>query len=162
MSIKQKAISGLKWSFIDSTINQGIQFIVGIVLARLLSPNEFGLIGMLTFFIAISQSLIDSGFGNALIRKQNCTDEDFSTVFYFNLAIGILFYFILFFFAGIIGNFYHEPKLHDLIRVLGLVLIINSLTILQRTILLKKVNFKLQTRISLIASISSGFISKQF
>ncbi|MCE5348307.1 MAG: MOP flippase family protein [Bacteroidales bacterium] len=159
MNLRQKTISGLKWSFIESTVTQGVHFIVGIVLARLLSPSEFGLIGMLTFFIAISQSLIDSGFSQALIRKQNCTDADYSTVFYFNLAIGVLFYFILFFSAGAISDFYKQPQLFELIRVLGLVLIINSFTILQSTILTKNINFKLQTKISLIASVTSGIIA---
>lgn len=158
MSLRQKTISGLKWSFIESVFNQGIQFIVGIILARILSPNEFGLIGMLTFFIAISQSFIDSGFSQALIRKQNCTDADYSTVFYFNLIIGILFYLLLFFSAGLISDFYSEPQLFNLIRVLGIVLIINATTILQRTILTKEINFKLQTRISIIASITSGVV----
>lgn len=73
MTIKQKTLYGLKWSFADNFINQGVQFIVGIILARLLSPKEFGLIGMLTIFIAISQTFIDSGFSQALIRKNNCT-----------------------------------------------------------------------------------------
>lgn len=158
MDLKQKAISGLKWSFIDNTVNQGILFIVGIILARLLSPSEFGLIGMLTFFIAISQSFIDSGFSQALIRKQNCTSADYSTVFYFNLVIGFLFYSILFFSAGIISDFYRQTELFYILRVLGLVLIINSFSIIQRTILTKNINFKLQTRISLIATFSSGII----
>jgi len=83
MTIKQKTISGLKWSFADNIANQIIQFVVGIILARLLSPKEFGLIGMLTIFVAISQSLIDSGFSQALIRKQDCSREDYSTVFFF-------------------------------------------------------------------------------
>lgn len=83
MSLKQKTISGLLWSFIDSIAGQGISFIVGIILARLLSPKEFGLIGMLAIFIAISQSFIDSGFRQALIRKQNCSQADYSTVFLF-------------------------------------------------------------------------------
>ncbi len=99
MTLKQKTISGTIWSFIDSFSNQGIQFIAGIVLARILSPTEFGLIGMLTIFIALSQSFIDSGFTNALIRKQDCTQTDYSTVFYFNFLAGIIFYLLLFFFA---------------------------------------------------------------
>lgn len=158
-NLKEKTLTGLFWSFVDNFTNQAIQFIVGIVLARILSPNDFGLIGMLTFFIAISQSLIDSGFSQALIRKQNCSDADYSTVFYFNFIIGISIYFILFFSSGLISSFFEQPQLFDLIRVLGLVLIINSVTILQRTILTKNINFKLQTRISVIASISSGIIS---
>ena len=80
MTLKQKTISGLLWSFIDSIAGQGITFIVGIILARLLSPKEFELIGMLSIFIVISQSFIDSGFRQALIRKQNCTQPDCSTV----------------------------------------------------------------------------------
>ena len=159
MSLRLKTISGFKWSFIDNFANTGIQFIVGLVLARLLSPNEFGLIGMLTFFIAISQAFVDSGFGQALIRKQNCTETDYSTVFFFNLFVGILFYFVLFFIAGPVSHFYKEPQLFLLLRVLGLVLIINAVTIVQRTILIKDINFKLQTQISLISTITSGLIA---
>lgn len=157
-SIRQKAISGFKWSFIEGIFNQGIQFIIGIVLARILSPNEFGLIGMLTFFIAISQSIIDSGFSQALIRKQDCSDVDYSTTFYFNLILGIIFYSIFFFSSRLISRFYNEPQLFALIRVLGVVLIINAITILQRTILIKNINFKLQAKISVIASVFSGII----
>jgi len=97
--LKKKTVSGLLWSVIDSFANQGITFLVGIILARLLSPKEFGLIGMITIFIAISSSFINSGFGTALIRKQNCSEKDFSTVFYFNLAMGILFFGILYLFV---------------------------------------------------------------
>ena len=134
-SLKQKTISGLIWSFIDSIAGQGILFIGGIILARLLSPKEFGLIGMLTIFIAISQSFIDSGFRQALIRKQDCTQTDYSTVFYFNLTVGILFYLILFFSGPLISYFFKETQLTNLVRVLSLILIINSMTIIHRTIL---------------------------
>lgn len=159
MTLKQKTISGLIWSFIDSIAGQGISFIVGIILARVLGPKEFGLIGMLTIFIAISQSFIDSGFGQALIRKQDCTQVDYSTVFYFNIVVGIFFYILLFACASSIGNFFHEPILKELIRVLGLALIINSFTIIQSTLLTKRIDFKLQTKISVIASFISGIIS---
>jgi len=159
MTLKEKTINGLVWSFIDNFANQGIQFVVGIVLARLLSPQEFGLIGMLTIFIAVSQSFIDSGFSNALIRKKDCTNEDYSTVFYFNLSIGIIFYFLLFISAQAISVFFKEPQLKLLLQILGLSLIINSLTIIQRTILIKRINFKLQTRISVISALLSGGIS---
>ena len=159
MTLKQKTISGLIWSFIDSIANQGISFIVGIILARLLSPKEVGLIGMLTIVIAISQSFIDSGFRQALIRKQNCTPEDYSTVFYFNIVVGVFFYILLFACANSIGNFFHEPILKQLVRVLGLALIINSFTIIQSTLLTKRIDFKLQAKISVIASFVSGIIS---
>ena len=159
MSLRSKTISGLLWSFIDSIAGQGITFIVSIILARLLSPKEFGLIGMLTIFIAISQSFIDSGFRQTLIRKQNCTQADYSTVFFFNIVVGFLFYFLLFISAPSIGFFFNEPILKDLIKVLGLGLIINSLTIIQSTLLTKRIDFKLQAKISVIAAIISGIIS---
>ena len=137
---------------------QGISFIVGIVLARLLTPHEFGLIGMITIFIAISTSFINSGFGNALIQKQNCTQKDYSTVFYFNLLMGVIFFLILFFSAPAISRFFNEPQLIHLIQVLGIVLIIDALTIIQRTILTKRIDFKLQTKVSIISSILSGIL----
>jgi O-antigen/teichoic acid export membrane protein len=159
VNLKQKTISGLFWSFTDSFFSQGIQFIVGIILARILSPDEFGLIGMLTIFIAISQSMIDSGFSNALIRKSNCSQNDFSTVFYFNISTGILFYIILFASAGLIADFFNEPILKQLIRVLGIGIILSSLSLVQKTILTKELNFRLQMKISVIASSISGIIS---
>src|SRR5690606_16430858 len=123
MTLKEKTISGLTWSFIDSFVKLGLTFVVGIILARLLSPREFGLVGMTTIFIAISQSFIDSGFTQALIRKQNCTQTDYSTVFFFNLAAGFFFYLILFFSAAPISNFFNEQQLTLIIQVLGLDLI---------------------------------------
>lgn len=159
MTLKEKTVSGLLWSFIDSFAMQGITFIVGIILARLLTPQEFGLVGMITIFIAISSSFINSGFGNALIQKQNCTEIDYSTVFYFNLLMGIVFFIVLFFTAPTISRFFNEPQLKHLIRVLGVVLIIDALTIIQLTILTKRIDFKLQTKISIISSIISGILA---
>lgn len=159
MTLKEKTVTGLLWSFVDSFANFGIQFVVGIILARILSPREFGLIGMLTIFIALSQTFIDSGFSTALIRKKDCTQTDYSTVFFFNLAIGIICYFLLFIFSGSISTFFEEPLLKSLIQVLGIGLILNSFGIIQRTILTKTINFKLQTKISLIASLGSGIVA---
>ncbi|MFW6371537.1 MAG: MOP flippase family protein [Bacteroidota bacterium] len=159
MSLKQKTVSGLTWSFIDQFANQGITFIFGIILARILTPHEFGLIGMITVFIAVSESFINSGFSSALIRKKDCTDTDFSTVFYFNLAAGVLFFIILFFSSPVIAGFFDEPQLEAIVQVLGIVLIIDSLTLIQRTILTKRIDFKLQARISVIASLGSGIIA---
>lgn len=159
MSLKQKTVSGLIWSFVDTLASQGISFIISIILARLLSPSEFGLIGMITIFIAISQSFINSGFSNALIRKKNATNTDYSTVFYFNLVVGTLFYLILFLSAPAISRFFNEPQLISIVRVISIGLIISSLTIIQRTILTKRVDFKLQARISVIASSVSGIVA---
>lgn len=158
-SLKQKTVSGLSWSFVDAIGNYGVSFVVGIVLARLLSPREFGLIGMITVFIAISESFINSGFSNALIRKQNCTDADYSTVFYFNLVVGVLFFGILYSSAPAIAGFFKEPELVQVVRVMALVLIVDSLSIIQRTILTKRIDFKTQTKVSLVASIGSGIIA---
>lgn len=157
-NLKEQTLSGLLWSFIDRFSQQGITFIVGIILARLLSPKEFGLIGMITIFIAISESFIDSGFSQALIRKKDCTEKDYSTVFYFNLVVGLLFFLILFISAPAIASFFNEKQLVNLIRVLGLVLIIDAFTIIQRTTLTQQINFKLQTKVSVIASIVSGIV----
>jgi len=155
-SLKQKTISGITWSFIDHFAQKAITFIIGIILARLLLPSEFGLIGMITIFIAISTSFINSGFGSALIRKKDCTGTDYSTVFYFNFAAGLVFYWILFLAAPAISRFFNEPQLIRLVQVLSFVLIIDSLTIIQRTILTKRLDFKLQTKISIISSLISG------
>lgn len=108
--------------------------------------------------LILSAVVVNSGFGAALIRKQNCTDVDFSTVFYFNLVVGVLFYWILFFSSPTISFFFNEPQLTNLVKVLAIVLIIDSLTIIQRTILTKRIDFKLQTKISVVASIMSGAV----
>ncbi|GHT33466.1 lipopolysaccharide biosynthesis protein [Bacteroidia bacterium] len=157
-SIKDKTVKGVKWSFIDGLANIGITFLVGLILARLLSPKEFGIIGMITIFIAISNSIIDSGFSNALIRKIDTKSIDYNTVFYFNLVIGIIFYLILYLSSPAISSFFKEPILIPITRVLGIVLVLNSLSIIQRTLFIKKVDFKTQTKISLFSSILSGII----
>jgi O-antigen/teichoic acid export membrane protein len=158
VTLKQAVIKGFTWSFVDSLVQTGLAFVVGIVLARLLSPAEFGLVGMITIFISVSGSFVDSGFGNALVRKKECTDLDYSTVFYFNLAVGIVFYWVLFFCAPDISRFFNEPRLTKLIQVLSIVLVINSFALVQQTILTRRIDFKLQARISLIASLVSGLI----
>ena len=158
-NLKQKTINGLVWSFIDGFASQGIQFLAGIILARMLSPREFGLIGMLGIFIAISQSFIDSGFSNALIRKKNCTSNDYSTVFYFNILVSLFFFILLYLCADIISEFFKEPQLKILVQIISISLVLNSISIIHRTILTKELNFKLQTHISIIASLLSGIIS---
>lgn len=156
--LKQRATRGLFWSFVDNSANQVIQFIVGIVLARILSPREFGLVGMLTIFIAISQSFIDSGFGNALIRKKECNQNDYSTIFYFNLLAGLFFSLLLILCSGLISDFFHETQLKSLIIVLSFGLVINSFSLIQRTDLTKRIDFRLQAKISVSSAIISGVV----
>ena len=158
-NIKDKTVKGLFWSFVDSIFGQGLQFIIGIILARILTPREFGVIGMMAIFIAISQAFIESGFIQALVRKQKCTQVDYSTVFYFNISGSIILYVSLIYFSKSIASFYNEPQIENLLKVLSLSLIINAFAIVQRTILTKNINFKLQTRISMLASISSGAVA---
>lgn len=155
-SLKNKAIKGLFWSFSDLIANQGIQFIIQIILARLLVPEDFGIIGLITVFIVISQSLIDCGFTNALIREEKVKQEDYSTVFYFNLFIAVLFYILLFFSAGAISDFFKETQLVAIFRVLAIVIIINSFGLIQRTMLTKNINFEVQTKIGVVSGILSG------
>lgn len=95
-SLKNKAIKGVGWSFVDNIANSGITFLVGLILARLLSPSEYGIMAMITIFIAISNSIIDSGFSNALIRKVEIKRIDYNTAFLFNLVISFFLYIVLF------------------------------------------------------------------
>ncbi len=157
-TLKQKTFKGLSWSFVDNVAGAGITFLIGIVLARILTPEEFGIIGIIMIFIAISNSIIDSGFSNALIRKIDVTSVDYNTVFYFNLGISVILYIILYFSTPFISDFFKEPLLISTTRVIGLVLIINGFSIIQRTLLVKKVDFKTQAKVSIIASVSSGVI----
>ena len=158
MSLQEKTFKGIIWSFVDNFASQGVEFIVGIILARILTPHEFGLIGMLTVFIAISQTFIDSGFTNALIRKNNCTQKDYSTVFFFNISVSLFLYFVLFASSEAIGTYFKEPQLGILLKVLGLCLVFGSISMIQKTILTKEINFKQQTKISLFSSVISGAI----
>lgn len=157
-SLKTKTIRGTFWSFADGILGQGVTFLVGIILARILTPEEYGIIGIILIFIAVFNSIVDSGFSNALIRKSNADDADYNTVFLLNLGLSVFLYFILFFSASIIADFFKLSELYLLLRVMGIIIILNALSIIQRTILIKNIDFKTQTKVSLIASISSGVI----
>jgi O-antigen/teichoic acid export membrane protein len=158
-SNKNKTIAGLIWSLTETVASRGIQFIVMIILARFLSPAEFGIIGMIMIFIEVSNSFIDSGFSQALVREKDSSQKDFSTVFFFNLFVAIILYVVLFFSAPVIVTFFNEPKLLWIVRVVGINLIINAFTIVQRTVLIKKVDFKTQTKIHTVAAILAGAIA---
>lgn len=157
-SLKNKTVKGVGWSFIDNLSSSGITFLVGLVLARLLTPSEYGIMAILTIFIAVSNSIVDSGFSNALIRKTDARRVDYNTVFLFNLLVSGFLYVVLFLAAPAISRFFKEPLLVEVMRVIGWVLVINALAIIPRTLFVKEVNFKIQTKVSLIASISSGVI----
>lgn len=157
-SLKNKTVKGTIWSSLERFSVQGIQFIVMVVMARMLTPEDYGLVGMLAIFIAISQSLIDSGFSQALIRKQDRSELDNSTVFYFNIGVGIFLYISLFLCAPLIAEFYNEPILTPITRVIGLSLVFNSLAVVQRALLTIRLDFKTQAKASLVGAIISGGI----
>ena len=155
-SLKNKTVKGMGWSALENVTRLGITFVVSIILARLLTPDEYGLIGILSIFIAIFNAIVDSGFTNALIRKQDATDTDYSTVFYTNLVISLILSTTLFILANPISVFFERPELVSLIRVMSSVILINALSIVQRVRTTKAIDFKTQTKITFISSIGSG------
>ena len=158
-SLKDKTVKGVVWSSMERFSVQGVQFLVMLVVARLLTPSDYGLVGMLAVFLAVAQTMIDSGFSQALIRKQNRTTTDNNTVFYFNIAVSSLLYIFLFAIAPFVANFYEEPQLVTLMRVLCLVVIINSFAVVQRALLTANINFKVQAKASFISAFISGSIA---
>ena len=159
MSLKEKAVKGFSWSVFEGVFSQGAMLIVGIVLARLLTPKDFGVIGIITVFITVSSAIVDGGFASALIRKIDANSRDYNTVFYTNLVAGIVLYGILIFFAQDLSIYFEEPILENILKVSGVVLIVNSFSTIQKTILIKKLDFKTQAIISIIASVISGIIA---
>lgn len=157
-SLKNRAVHGAKWSFIDNISNSGVTFLVGLILARLLTPAEYGIMAMIAIFIAVSNSIVDSGFSNALIRKVRIDRVDYNTVFVFNLIVSIVLYILLYTSAPAISLFFKEPVLTNVLRVIGLILIVNALGIIPRTILVRGIDFKTQTKVSIISSVSSGLV----
>ena len=157
-SLRHKTLKGTLWSGVERFSVQGVSFVVMIIMARILTPEDYGLVGELMIFIAISQSLVDSGFSQALIRKQDRSEIDNSTVFYFNVVIGIILYLILFICAPLIAEFYNEPILTPLMRVISLSVLINSFVVVQRALLTVKIDFKTQAKASLTAALLSGTV----
>ena len=157
-SLRNKTLSGSFWSLADNLAGSGITFLVGLVLARLLTPQEYGVIGIIMIFIAVFNSIVDSGFSNALIRKNDADDTDYNTVFFFNLMISVLLFFILYFSANAISAYFKIPILVPVTKVMASIVIINAFAIIQRTILVKNIDFKMQMKVSLIASIVSGVV----
>lgn len=157
-SLTDKTVKGVGWNSVDRIANYGIGFIVGIVLARLLSPEEYGLIGIVGIFTAIFNIILDSGFSTALIRKDGVTDTDYCTVFWTNLILSFILTTVLYFGAPLIGDFFNRPELVPYIHVMAFILVINALSITQQARLTKRIDFKTQTKISLISHTLSGII----
>lgn len=142
MSLRKAATSGMIWTFMDTVVARGTTIVASILLARLLSPRDFGLMGMIYIFTSISSALIDSGLTSSLIRDNNVDDDDYNTVFWSNIVFSFLIYLILFFLSPYIAIFYEEELLINVIRVYSLIFIFGSLVAVQIAILSKKLEFK--------------------
>lgn len=157
-SLKEKTITAFIWTAIDTIVVKIVALFISVIIARLLTPSDYGVIGMLAIFIAIGQSMVDGGFSSALIQRKDVTKTDYSTIFYFNIVIAIIMYITLFLSAEAIASFFNEPRLILLSKLLGLSFVINSLALVQRTILSRKLDFKTQMKISVISVILSGLV----
>lgn len=155
-SLKTQTAKGVWWSFLEKYSSQGVSFIATLVMARILTPAEYGLIGMIAIFMALGQVFIDGGFANALIQKEKRTETDFSTVFWINISIGLLSYALLFMFAPMIASFYNHDILKPIIRVYGVNLILASLVAVNKVKLTVALNFKTQLKITLISTCTSA------
>ena len=157
-SLTNKTLKGVGWNSIDRIANYGISFIVSIILARLLTPEDYGLIGIITIFISIFNTILDGGLSTALIRKKDVSDADYNTVFYSNIALSLFLTAVLFLSAPLISDFFDRPELTPLVRAMSGILVINAISIVQQSILTKRIDFKSQTQISIISSVTSGVI----
>lgn len=157
-TLKDKALNGFAWSGVDKLLTQGLQFLFSLLMARLLVPEDYGIIGMLAIFTAVADVFVDSGFASALIRKNNRTELDNSTAFIFNVTIALLIYTILFAAAPIIAIFYKMPLLEPVLRVLAIGIVLNSLCVVQIALLTIQLNFKQQAIIGTISVVTSGII----
>lgn len=156
MSLRQQALSGIYWTFIQQISTQGLSFLVSIILARILLPEEFGLLALIGIFVTIGNILINSGISQSLIRTNEIDEDDYSTAFYFNLIISFVIYLIIYLSAPLIANFYHQPQLINLTRVYALTFVISSLSLVQYSRLNKDLDFKKQTIIAIPSLIISG------
>jgi O-antigen/teichoic acid export membrane protein len=157
-NLKTKTVNGVIWSSIDRFTTQGIQFVFSILIARLLLPSDYGVVAMLGIFLGVAGCFVDSGFGTALVRKIDRTEVDFSTVFYFNIIVSVLCYALLWIASPYIASFYDIPLLESVTKVLGLTLIINSISGIQSAKLSIAIDFKSRAKISIITVVITGAI----
>lgn len=157
-SLKDKTVKGVGWSAIDNVAQMGVTFLVSIVLARLLSPDDYGLLGLITIVTAVCTTLVNGGFTTALIRKKDITEDDYNTAFIVNLALSLLLYAIVYASSPFIADFFKREELVSLTRVSSLGLIAGALSLVPQTRLTKRIDFKAQTKITLIASVTSGVL----
>lgn len=157
-SLKSKVISSLIWKLLERGGTQGIQFVIQIILARILTPEDYGVIAIIMIFIALANVFIQSGFSTALIQKKDTDEVDFSSVFYLSLGVATILYIVLYMTAPFIANYYKTIELIKILRVLSLTLFFGVFNSIQNTIIAKKMEFKKQFFSSLIAVIVSGVV----
>jgi O-antigen/teichoic acid export membrane protein len=158
-NLKAKTVSGMIWSALQRFGTMGISFVSNIVLARLLTPDDYGCIGMLAIFITVSNTFVDGGFGSALIQKKDVTQKDYSTIFWWNLFLSVVLYGVLFISAPAVSRFYNIPLLESVLQVQGVVLIINALNIVQTNQLRKSINFKRLATIHIVSHIVAAVLA---
>lgn len=156
--LRHKAVSGVAWTAVERVATQVIQFVIGVAIARVLAPEDYGVVGMTAIFFAIATTFVDSGFGSALIQKKDRNDDDYATCFYFNLVVSAVLYAALWFASPAIAEFYRTPILCDVTRVLGLTLIVNALTIPQTAKLTAELQFKPLSVISVATQVVTGAV----
>lgn len=157
--LKGKVVKGVAWNAVNLYSIKGLQFVIGIILARLLTPSDYGLVGMTAIFFAISSVFIDSGFGSALVQKKDRNEDDYCTVFYVNFIISLFFFCLFFVLAPYVADFFEQPLLKNLMRVSSISLIINALVATSRNKLYVAVDFKTTTKINITSSIISGCVA---
>ena len=157
-NLRQKTISGVQWNSIDKVATMAISLVLSIVLARILGPESYGLIGIVSIFVNVFYTFVDSGFSSALIRKETITEDDYSTAFIFNLIVSITLYLLLFIFAPLVARFFNQPMLTQLLRVMGVMVIINAICLTQVTKLSRDINFKVQAKVSILSVIVCGIV----
>ncbi len=158
-SLKKKTVKGVAWTSLDQAATLGFGFVIGVILARILSPSDYGLLAMIAIFNAIAFAFINSGFGNALIRKPHLTEDDNSTAFYFNVVAGVVMTGVIWLIAPWVAIFYDKPILTQLLRVEGLLLIISSFTIVQGAQLTRALNFKAKMIINVSSQVVGGIVA---
>ena len=157
-NLKQKMLGVLAWSTVDRFGQQAVQFVISMILARLLTPADYTLIGLVMVFVSLSNTLVDSGFGQALVRKPDANETDFNSVFYFNIFISVILYIFLFFAANNIAVFFNQPKLVVVSRVIFIGILLNALYLIPTVKMVRALDFKSSTKVNIFSVACSGII----
>lgn len=157
--LKSKAVSGVIWNLVDAVGRRGLVFVFQILLARIIAPSEFGILGMVTIFIGIAETIAECGMTNAVIREKDTTQDEYSLVFFMNFGISIVMYGILVVCSHVIATYFNEPKLIRIIPIIGIVIVLNALSAIPKAIIIKKMLFRKQAIISIISVSTAGIVA---